>query len=127
MSPEPTKKEREREQLERRVEALASEIADLINTSNGAERNDLRDLALSIVREDVRSGEEAVHDPAAAPKHAQPFSPIVMGIAVFLMGCVMVVLFPPVGLLLFGVAFLLIGWGVVMSLFSSNGAKRSRG
>lgn len=125
MSPDTTK-EREREKLERRVETLASEIADLINTSNGAERNDLRDLVLSIVREDVRIGDEGVQAPGVTPVHAQPFSPLVMGIPVFLMGCVMVVLFPPVGLLLFAASFLLVGWGIVMSAFSSR-SRRSRG
>ncbi|MGH7819596.1 MAG: hypothetical protein ACREQ9_07480 [Candidatus Binatia bacterium] len=110
-------KEREREKLERRVEDLAAEIAELINTSESDERNDLRDLALSIVREEVRSGQEDSRSDAAS-RPERPFNPIVMGVPVFLMGAVMVILFPPVGMLLFAVSFLLVGWGIVMSVFS---------
>lgn len=124
MNPDATK-EKEREKLQQRVETLAGEIAGLINTSDGTERNNLRDLALSIVREEVRSGEETSQEPGAAAPTAAPFSPILMGVLVFLMGCVMVVLFPPVGLLLFGVAFLLAGWGLVVFLVS-NRASGSR-
>jgi hypothetical protein len=116
-------KEREREKLERRVEALAGEIAALINTSRGGERNDLRDLALSIVREEVRSGEEAGDEPELERAPAKPFNTVAMGIPVFLVGAVMTVLFPPMGLLLCAVALALIGWGVAVSVFSRRGGR----
>jgi hypothetical protein len=113
-----TTKEKEREHLERRVESLASEIAELINTSEGEERNDLKDLALSIVREEVRSGAESAEGSEAEDKAEGPFNPIAMAIPVFLIGAVMVVLFPPVGLLLLGLAGLLVFWGVSASMFA---------
>jgi hypothetical protein len=113
-----TPREKEREKLERRVEGLAGEIAALINTSSGEERNDLRDLALSIVREEVRTGEEDRGARETERRTAGPFNPIAMAIPMFLIGAVMIVLFPPMGLFLFGVSFLLVGWGVAVSLFA---------
>jgi hypothetical protein len=116
--PDPTN-EREREDLERRVEALAGEIAELINSSKGAaERSDLRDLALSIVREEVQIGEGTPigrEAPGGAPKS---FNTAAMGIPVFLTGAVLVPLFPPMGLLLLATALGLILWGVAASLVS---------
>ena len=118
MSPDVTK-ESEREKLERRVEALAGEIAELINTSSGTERSDLRDLALSIVREEVRSGGDD-EVPGTRFDAKQPFNPIAMAIPIFLIGAVMIILFPPVGLFLVGGSFVLVGWGVIVSLVSNR-------
>jgi hypothetical protein len=117
VNPDPTQ-EKEFDRLERRVEALAGEIAALINTSRGNQRNDLKDLALSIVREEVRTGEEdrEAFEPGGRP--TAPFNPIAIAIPFFLIAAVMIVLFPPMGLFLFAVSFLLLGWGVVVSLFA---------
>ena len=119
MSPNTTKKQ-EREILERRVETLASELAEVINSRQGEERNDLKDLALSVVREEVRSGEQNAEGGRAQEKLEGSFNPIAMGIPVFLVVALMIVLFPPVGLLLLSVAGLMVVWGVVVSLFTRN-------
>lgn len=123
MSPNKTKNREERENLERRVEALANEIAELINSGKGEERNDLKDLALSVVREEVRSGEESANGSPGQEKLGEAFNPIAIGIPLFLVGAVMLVLFPPVGLLLLGLAGLMVVWGLLVSLLFSRHSK----
>lgn len=120
MSPDTTN-EKEREVLEQRVEALAGEIAELINTSQGEERNDLRDLALSIVREEVRSGAESAEQHEIDEKPQGPFNPIAMGIPIFLLGALLFFLFPPMALALFALAGLMVAWGVAAMLFAGRG------
>jgi hypothetical protein len=48
-----------------------------------------------------------------------------MGIPVLLVGSFLLFLFPPVGLLLFGVAALLVMWGVLATLFGGRRSRRS--
>lgn len=117
MSRKPSK-ETDRESVERRVEALASEIVEFINARPGDERNDLRDLALAVLREEVKSGEPSAESGLKQQERGGAFNPIAMAIPLFLIGAVMIVLFPPVGLLLFGMAGLMVVWGLVASLFS---------
>jgi hypothetical protein len=98
------------------VEIRAGELAALINTATGEGRETLRELALTIVREEVRTLErdsEVAAAPAVPPK--QRTNAIAMAIPLFLMGCVTVILFPPVGLLL----FLLCGVLVIVGIFTS--------
>jgi Flp pilus assembly protein TadB len=110
VSPDAT--EKEHENLERRVEDLAGELAELINTAKASGRSDLKDLALSIVREEVRSGES---EDAAEPgkiRKARPFNPIVLGVPVFVVGAMMFVFNPMMGLVLFAMASVLVAWGL---------------
>lgn len=123
MSPNTTKDREERENLERRVEALANEIAELINSGKGEERNDLKDLALSVVREEVRSGDDSAAGSLGREKPGEAFNPIAIGIPLFLVGAVMLILFPPVGLLLLGLAGLMVVWGLLVSLLFSRHSK----
>jgi len=108
--------------LEERVESMAAELAAVINSARGEGRETLRELALTIVREEVRTagqdvGVRIVADEVRAPKPA-PSSAIALGIPLFMMGCVTIFLFPPVGLVMFGLSGLLVIGGIVTSLFS---------
>lgn len=97
-----------------RVEALARELADTINAGQVEGREQLREVALSLLREEVRLNEPLV--PAAPPPAAGSFNPFGIGIPLILMGGVLVFLFPPVGLLMFAAAALMIAWGVGTTL-----------
>ena len=79
----------------------------------------MRELALTIVREEVRTKEQdAEPAPAAAIAAARKHSnPLAMAIPFFMMGCVTIFLFPPVGLLLFGLTGVLVVVGVIVSIF----------
>lgn len=97
------------------VEALARELADTINAEQVDGRERLREVALSLLRDEVRLSEPL---PAAAGASVATgaFNPFGIGIPLVLMGSVLVFLFPPVGLLMFAAAALMIAWGVGTTL-----------
>ena len=104
---------------EAEVEALARELADTINAGQVEGRERLREVALSLLRDEVRLGEPV---PASAPAVAPPgsFNPFGIGIPLILMGSVLVFLFPPVGLLMFAAAAVMIAWGVGATLLRQS-------
>jgi hypothetical protein len=99
---------------EARVEALARELANTINAGQVEGREQLRDVALSLLRDEVQLSEPL--PASASPGVAGPFNPFGIGIPLLLMGGVLVFLFPPVGLLMFAAAALMIAWGVGTTL-----------
>ena len=111
-------------ELEREVESLAGELAALINAATGEGRETLRELALTIVREEVRTAEQqaeivAAHSPDTdAAKRQQ--NPLAMAIPLFMMGCVTIFLFPPVGLILFLLSGVLVVIGIATSMFTRS-------
>jgi hypothetical protein len=102
---------------EARVEALAREIAETINAGQVEGREILRDVAINLLRDEVQPIEVPA---AAAPAATGTFNSFGIGIPLILMGGVMVFLFPPVGLLMFAVAAVMIAWGVVTTLLARN-------
>ena len=100
---------------EARVEALAREIADTINAGQVEGRERLREVALSLLCDEVQLS-EPVPAPASLPAATGTFNPFGIGIPLVLMGSVLVFLFPPVGLLMFATAAVLIAWGVGTTL-----------
>jgi hypothetical protein len=103
-------------ELERQVETRAGELAAIINAAPGEGRETLRELALTIVREEVRTREQDAV-PASTPEKRRHSNPLAMAIPFFMMGCVTIFLFPPVGLLLFGLTGVLVVVGVIVSIF----------
>jgi|SRR5579862_1379770 len=102
---------------EERVIALAREIAETINAGTVEGRDVLREMAVGLVRDGVEVGEPAApHDPL--PSTTGTFNPFGIGIPLILMGGVLVFLFPPVGLLMFAAAAVMIAWGVVATLLT---------
>ena len=99
------------------MEALARELADTINAGRVEAREQLREVALGLLREEVRLSEPA---PASTPRPAGAFNPFGFGIPLVLMGSVLVFLFPPVGLLMFAAAAVMIAWGVGATLLRQS-------
>jgi hypothetical protein len=100
--------------LERRVEALARELAEEINVGGAEARTLLREIAVSTLRDEVREEPQQREEIQASGK----FNSFGIGIPLLLMGAVLIFLFPPVGLLLFATAILALVWGVVATLFA---------
>lgn len=95
---------------EERVAALVHEIAKTINAGEVEDREGLREVAVGLLRDEVQTAAPAL---AAAPAPTGgTFNPFGIGIPLILMGGVLVFLFPPVGLLMFAAAALMIAWGV---------------
>jgi hypothetical protein len=106
-------------ELEKRIETLASELAALINDSKDSdERDALKDLALAIVRDEVKGREEEFHPRSVQAGGAGAFNAIGVAIPLALAGALMIFLFPPVGLALFALAGFLVLAGVGASLWS---------
>lgn len=81
----------------------------------------MRTYAVGLLREELDEGEPA---PESDRREPADFNPLAMGIPVFLVGACLVFLFPPVGLLLFGLAGFLVIWGIVATLFRGRAARR---
>lgn len=111
-----------------RVEAedLARGLVRKINSAAVEQRAELCDVVVGVLRNEVETAEREMSEdallipPAPAEPTANPFA---IGIPLFLVGAVMVILFPPVGLMLFAAALAMVVWGVVTVMFGS-GARR---
>lgn len=119
--PIPVKNERQtrsntENSLALRVEHLARQLAQMINAGAGEEREQLREMAVHVLRDEVEFGESVA--PSEAIPARQAFNPFGIAIPLGLMGGVMIILFPPVGLLLFAAAGMMMVWGVATVAFS---------
>jgi len=103
--------------LDRSVLALAREIADTINAGPIEGRDVLREMAVNSVRDQVQVLEPPKSESEQGPAS---FNPIGIGIPLVLVGAVLIFLFPPVGVLMFGAAAVMVVWGVVVTLFSRD-------
>lgn len=104
--------------IERRVAALAREIADTINAGRVEGREELQDIAINLVRAEVQIVEPP--NEVAGPPASGSFNPFGIGIPLILMGGVLIFLFPPVGLLMFAAAAVMIAWGVGTTLLARS-------
>lgn len=98
--------------LDLRVERLARELAQVINAGVGEQREQLREMAVHVLRDEVELVESSVSVDTPPPP-SQAYNPFAIAIPLGLMGGVMMILFPPVGLLLFAAAAMMMLWGLV--------------
>ena len=103
------------EALELRVEGLARELAETINAGTMEYRELLRETAVHVLREEVEIVRPTAPATAASSQSSNPFA---FGIPLLLVGGVMIMLFPPVGLLLFAAAAVMMAWGLVAILLT---------
>jgi hypothetical protein len=98
------------------VEDLARRLADVVNTAGIESRQDLREYAIGLLKEETERDDA---QPATSPEtHAtQPFSPLAFAILIGLVSLPLLLLFPPLGLGLFFVAALMGVWGLIDSFF----------
>lgn len=101
--------------LDRSVLALAREIADAINAGPTEGRDILREMAVNTVRDQVQVA--VVSTPSSSPVDGS-FNSFGIGIPLVFMGAILFFLFPPVGLVMFGTAAVMMVWGVGSTLLS---------
>ncbi len=103
--------------LEDRVEDLTRVLAQTINGADVPERPDIRaelkEFAINLLQESIPAEPVAV---AAVQNGKATFNPLAMGIPLFFAGAVLIVLFPPVGMMLFAASMVMIVWGFVTSM-----------
>jgi hypothetical protein len=104
--------------LEDRVEDLTRAIAQTINGADVPERPqiraELKEFAISLLQEAILSPEPAAV--AVVENGKATFNPLAMGIPLFFAGAVLLLLFPPVGMMLFAASVVMIVWGLVASM-----------
>ena len=104
-----------RPELDAEVESLARKIAEVVNTAGAENRQDLREYAIGLLREETERDDAAAGPPSSQP--AQAFSPLALAILVGLVSLPLLILFTPLGMGLFVVAVLLGIWGLIDTVF----------
>jgi hypothetical protein len=102
------------ERADQGVERLARELASTINTGAVEHRERLREMAVRVLRDEVMLADAEVE----AMPSGTGFNPLAIAIPLSLMGFVMLILFPPVGLTLFATAVVMVFWGLASVLFT---------
>jgi hypothetical protein len=103
---------------EREIERLAEELGRLIRSAEPQKREDLKELAYTLIREEMirEGGAEQVQE-GSAPG---PFNPLGTGILILILGGGLSFVFGPVGLLLMLGGLIFIVWGAAISLFKGK-------
>ncbi len=107
--------DRQRE-LDRRVEDLARQLADVVNTAGLESRQDLREYAIGLLKEETER-DDVPAATSATQTHAPQFSPLAFAILIGLVSLPLVLLFAPLGLGLFGMAVVMGIWGLIDTFF----------
>jgi hypothetical protein len=101
------------EAREQEIERLAQELGRLIQGADPERREDLKELAFALIREEfIHKAEADENKVGSAPA---PFNPLGTGVLIFILGAGLSFVFGPVGLLLMlgGVIFVI--WGALIS------------
>ena len=94
------------------IEEMVHDLARTISAAPAGERERLRDMAVHLLRDEV----EITAPAEVVPPPSGKMNPFAIGIPLILAGGVMLVMFPPVGLLLFAAAGVMMVWGVATVL-----------
>jgi hypothetical protein len=101
------------EAREQEIERLAQELGRLIQGADPGQREDLKELAFALIREEfVYRGEGDASEKLPAPA---PFNPLGTGILIFCLGAGLSFIFGPVGLVLMLGGMIFIVWGALIS------------
>ena len=98
---------------EQEIERLAQEIGRLIQSAEPQQREDLKELAYTLIREEMfQRGEGEEKGERAIPG---PFNPLGTGILILVLGAGLSFVFGPVGLTLMLGGVIFIVWGALIS------------
>jgi hypothetical protein len=106
-----------RQELDAEIEDLTQRIADVVNRAGDESRQDLREYAIELLREETERGE--VPSAGAELSGGQRFNPIAFALLLVLpaIPLLLSIVFAPIGLALLGAAALMAGWGLLTMLF----------
>ena len=98
---------------EQEIERLAQEIGRLIQNAEPQRREDLKELAYTLIREEIfeRDGKVRTGDRSSPA----PFNPLGSGVLIMILGLGLSFIFGPVGLLLILSGLIFVIWGAVIS------------
>lgn len=99
---------------EHEIERLAEEIGRLIQSAEPERREDLKELAYTLIREEMIQRGEGEQTREGSPPG--PFNPLGIGALIFLLGAGLSFILAPVGLVLMLGGLFFVVWGAVISL-----------
>jgi hypothetical protein len=112
-TPDPAaQKQRE---LDAKVEELTRQLADVVHSAGVEGRQDLRDYAIGLLKEETEFA-EAPSAQAARPASSAS-NPLGIALLLGLVSLPLLLIFAPVGLTMLAVAVVLGVWGIVLGLF----------
>jgi len=97
---------------EQEVERLAQELGRLIQSAEPEKREDLKDLAFTLIREEIFESGAAEQKSDGTTR---PFNPLGTGVLLFVLGAGLSFVFGPVGLMLMLGGMIFIVWGALIS------------
>jgi hypothetical protein len=101
------------EAREQEIERLAQQLGRLIQGADQERREDLKELAFALIREEfIYKGEDDSQRKGAPPA---PFNPLGTGVLIFCLGAGLSFIFGPVGLVLMLGGLIFIVWGALIS------------
>jgi hypothetical protein len=102
------------EAREQEIERLAQELGRLIQGADPERREDLKELAFALIREEFihKPGDEGGAVAGSAPA---PFNPLGTGVLIFVLGAGLSFVFGPVGLVLMLGGIIFVVWGALIS------------
>jgi hypothetical protein len=106
---------RERE-LDARVEELARRLVAVVNGASPEQRPALREYALELLRDGTEVGEAGPAPSPTAKTNAAATNPIGIALLLGILSLPAMLLFTPVGLVLFAMALVMGVWGIVATL-----------
>ena len=100
---------------EQEIERLAQELGRLIQGADPERRDDLKEMALALIREELIH--DAGSDETAKGSAPAPFNPLGTGVLIFVLGAGLSFIFGPVGLVLMLGGLIFVVWGALLSWF----------
>jgi hypothetical protein len=100
---------------EQEIERLAQELGRLIQGADPERREDLKELAFALIREELIH--EAEDEKLKGGSTPAPFNPLGTGILIFVLGAGLSFIFGPVGLVLMFGGLIFVVWGALISWF----------
>lgn len=95
------------------IERLAQEIGRLIQSTEPERREDLKELAYTLIREEIFERDGRAEARARTPPG--PFNPLGSGVLILILGAGLSFVFGPVGLALMLGGLIFIVWGAVIT------------
>jgi hypothetical protein len=103
------------QEREQEIERLAQELGRLIQGADPERREDLKELAFALIREElIHTGEG---EKIAGGSTPTPFNPLGTGVLIFFLGAGLSFVFGPVGLVLMLGGLIFVIWGALISWF----------
>jgi hypothetical protein len=98
---------------EQEIERLAQELGRLIREADPQRREDLKELAFALIREELIHTAEG--DDSGGKSTPPPFNPLGTGVLIFCLGAGLSFVFGPVGLVLMSAGLIFVIWGALIS------------